>query len=40
MESFDCYPLCCVINGKFLALHGGISPEIKYLDDINKLDRF
>lgn len=28
MESFDLLPLCCVVNGKFLSLHGGISPEM------------
>ena len=22
-------PLSCIINGKFIALHGGISPEMK-----------
>ena len=40
MESFDMMPLACVINGKFLAVHGGISPELKNLSDLNKLDRF
>jgi len=29
MDSFDMIPLACVINGKFLAVHGGISPEMK-----------
>ena len=29
MDSFDLIPLACVVNGKFLALHGGISPELK-----------
>ena len=29
MESFDLFPISCVINGKFIALHGGISPELK-----------
>ncbi len=28
MDSFDLMPLACIINGKFLALHGGISPEL------------
>lgn len=29
MESFDALPLSCLVNGKFLALHGGISPSLK-----------
>jgi serine/threonine-protein phosphatase 2B catalytic subunit len=29
MDSFDFMPLACVVNNKFLALHGGISPEMK-----------
>ena len=40
MDSFDNFPLACVVNGKFLALHGGISPELKTLDDIKRIDRF
>lgn len=40
MESFDLMPLSCIVNGKFLALHGGISPDLRTLDDIKKLDRF
>lgn len=40
MESFDLIPLACVVNGKFLALHGGISPELKTLEDVKRLDRF
>lgn len=40
METFDSLPLACLINGKFLALHGGISPELVNLKQIDKLDRF
>lgn len=29
MESFDYIPVSCVVNGKFIAVHGGISPELK-----------
>lgn len=39
MESFDLMPLACIVNGKFLALHGGISPEMRNLKDIEMVDR-
>lgn len=29
MESFDSLPLACVINEKFVAVHGGISPSVE-----------
>lgn len=29
-----------VVDGEFLAVHGGISPKMKQLSDINKIDRF
>ena len=29
MDSFDYIPLSCLVNGKFLAVHGGISPDLK-----------
>jgi len=40
MEAFDCLPLGCVINGKFLGLHGGLSPELVSLKQVDRLDRF
>lgn len=40
MESFDSMPLACLINDKYLAVHGGISPELKKLDMIQKIKRF
>jgi len=40
MDSFDLLPLACVINNKFFALHGGISPALRTLDDIKKINRF
>ena len=40
MESFDLFPLSCIINNRFLAVHGGISPELKVVEDINLIDRF
>lgn len=40
MEVFDCLPLTCLVDDKYLAMHGGISPEINKLNDINKVNRF
>ena len=39
-ETFDNMPLACVINKKFLAVHGGISPEMVTLEDISRMNRF
>jgi serine/threonine-protein phosphatase 2B catalytic subunit len=40
MDSFDNMPIACIVNSKFLALHGGISPEMKTIEDIKRIDRF
>jgi len=40
VELFAAMPIATVINGKFLAVHGGLSPELKTLDNINTIDRF
>jgi len=40
MDAFDHLPLAATVNGKFLAVHGGLSPELLYLKSINTLDRF
>ena len=34
MDSFDLFPLACIINNKFLAVHGGISPDLKSVNII------
>eukprot|EP00397_Hematodinium_sp_SG-2012_P015626 GEMP01015918.1.p1 GENE.GEMP01015918.1~~GEMP01015918.1.p1 ORF type:complete len:567 (+),score=104.87 GEMP01015918.1:511-2211(+) len=40
MLAFDALPLGAVINGKFLALHGGLSPKWVTIDDAGLIDRF
>ncbi|CAE8637314.1 unnamed protein product, partial [Polarella glacialis] len=40
MDSFDCLPLAATINGKFLCVHGGLSPDLAKLQAINNLNRF
>ena len=40
MDAFDCLPLVCIINERFIALHGGISPSITFINEINKVNRF
>lgn len=40
MNSFDSIPLACILNSSFLSVHGGISPELKTLKDIQSVNRF
>ena len=40
MELFDSLPIACVVDDKYLAMHGGISPELSMIDEINSLNRF
>ena len=40
MECFDCLAISALIEGKILAVHGGISPEMTDLKQIEALDRF
>lgn len=40
MESFDTLPLAATINGKFLVVHGGLSPELPNVKAVNGINRF
>jgi serine/threonine-protein phosphatase 2B catalytic subunit len=43
MTAFDALPLACILttqSGNYFIVHGGLSPEIQYVDSINTLDRF
>lgn len=40
MEACDCLPLCAIVNDTIFAVHAGISPLLKTVEEINQLDRF
>lgn len=40
MELFDTLPIACLVAKKYLAMHGGISPDLKKLEQINEINRF
>jgi len=40
MELFDSLPIACVVADRYLAMHGGISPELNNIEEINSIDRF
>lgn len=37
---FDTLPISAIINGKFIAFHGGISPGLNTIADLNLIKRF
>ncbi|KAI0788921.1 Metallo-dependent phosphatase [Irpex lacteus] len=40
VKSFESLPVTALIDGKFFCVHGGISPELVHLTDIDRLNRF
>jgi serine/threonine-protein phosphatase 2B catalytic subunit len=40
LESFCALPLAAIMNKQFLCIHGGLSPELNTVHDLQMLDRF
>jgi serine/threonine-protein phosphatase 2B catalytic subunit len=40
IETFEAMPIAADVNGDYLCMHGGISPDLNTLEDINKINRF
>ena len=40
MEVFDALPVAAKVNDEYFCMHGGISPEISRIEDINRYNRF
>lgn len=39
-EIFDMLILACIIDDKVFCVHGGLTPEIEYVDKIKEINRF
>ncbi len=40
LESFEAMPLAATVNNDYLCMHGGISPSLTDIDQLNKINRF
>ncbi|CCE61729.1 hypothetical protein TPHA_0B00570 [Tetrapisispora phaffii CBS 4417] len=39
-SSFNALPLAAIMNGQYFCVHGGISPELRSVQDVHKINRF
>eukprot|EP00588_Corethron_pennatum_P018263 CAMPEP_0194304864 /NCGR_PEP_ID=MMETSP0171-20130528/2460_1 /TAXON_ID=218684 /ORGANISM="Corethron pennatum, Strain L29A3" /LENGTH=377 /DNA_ID=CAMNT_0039056235 /DNA_START=289 /DNA_END=1422 /DNA_ORIENTATION=+ len=39
VEVFDCFNLAAVVDGRVLCVHGGLSPDVRTLDQMRAIDR-
>ncbi|CCH61512.1 hypothetical protein TBLA_0E04600 [Henningerozyma blattae CBS 6284] len=39
-HSFNSLPLAALMSEQYFCVHGGISPELKHVNDVNKINRF
>lgn len=40
METFDSLPVAAVLNKRLFIVHGGISPNINKVEEINSINRY
>lgn len=39
IDAFQMLPLAAIVNGEYIAIHGGLSSRLESLDQINQIDR-
>uniref|UniRef100_A0A0G4HGF2 Serine/threonine-protein phosphatase n=1 Tax=Chromera velia CCMP2878 TaxID=1169474 RepID=A0A0G4HGF2_9ALVE len=40
MDCFDTLPIAATVNGKFLGVHGGLSPDLRTMSQLSSINRF
>ena len=39
MQAFDHFPIAAILNKEYFVVHGGISPHLTRLKELQKIDR-